>query len=361
MTRPLSAALALLLAAAGAPPARAGVYPAAPPVPFASTDAGVATELPLEPQFLTLLNEQLTLQGASPASATSPERARLSAARDRLDPRGSPATQLERATLSLALGDPDDAVNLLQARTRDRIPDFVALVTLSQAYARRGDWAEATRTQASARLDAEPPPQLPGATAGQTKWLVRVEREVAPLWLRRHAEDSAARGDPAAEPVIDLFGVKFVGDSGAYEPGKLAAAERARLPADAVATVQQLLLWNPLDTRLLWLLAELYQANGQLRESAKLFDQCTWGRNYTNRAVLMGHRQVVREAASKLPAEREVEIADAPAVPTPAQPDPAKRAELVRKLAVVGAAVLALGLLMVALQLRAWRRRWPRK
>ena len=339
----------------------AGVYGAAPPVPFAATDAGVATELALEPQFLTLLDEQLTLQGASPASATSPERARLLAARDRLDPRGSPAVQLERASLSLRLGDPDDAVNLLQMRTRDRAPDFAALVTLAQAYARRGDWAEAGRTHAAARLDAEPPQLLPGATAGQTKWLVRVEREVVQKWLRRHAEDVATKPDPAAEPVIDLFGVKFVNDAGAYEPGQLAAAERAKLPPDAVATVQQMLLWNPLDTRLLWLLAELYQAGGRLRESAKLFDQCTWGRNYTNRALLMSHRQQVREAASRLPPEREVEIADAPATPAPAPPDPAARAESRRKLTIIGAGVALVAALMVALQLRAWRRRWPRK
>ncbi|MBM4069488.1 MAG: hypothetical protein FJ271_11140 [Planctomycetes bacterium] len=61
----------------------------------------------------------------------------------------------------------------------------------------------------------------------------------------------------------DLFNVRFVGDSGKFEPAKLAAAERAKLPANALAVVQQLLIWMPDDARLFWLLGELYNARAE--------------------------------------------------------------------------------------------------
>jgi ElaB/YqjD/DUF883 family membrane-anchored ribosome-binding protein len=54
--------------------------------------------------------------------------------------------------------------------------------------------------------------------------------------------------------------VRFVSDDGEFEPGKLAAAERAKLPTEALAIVQQLIVWMPDDLRLYWLLGELYNA-----------------------------------------------------------------------------------------------------
>lgn len=56
--------------------------------------------------------------------------------------------------------------------------------------------------------------------------------------------------------------VRFVGEGGEFEPGKLAAAERAKLPKEALAIVQQLIVWMPDDLRLYWLLGEMYNAQG---------------------------------------------------------------------------------------------------
>ncbi len=56
--------------------------------------------------------------------------------------------------------------------------------------------------------------------------------------------------------------VRFVAESGKFEPGKLAAQEKAKLPKDAIDIVQQLLIWLPEDVRLYWLLGELYNAQG---------------------------------------------------------------------------------------------------
>ncbi len=56
--------------------------------------------------------------------------------------------------------------------------------------------------------------------------------------------------------------VKFLGESGQFEAGRIAAAEKAKLPPRALAIVQQLCVWLPDDQRLYWLLGELYNAQG---------------------------------------------------------------------------------------------------
>src|SRR5262249_35813266 len=72
--------------------------------------------------------------------------------------------------------------------------------------------------------------------------------------------------------IDDLFRVKYVGEKGTFEPGTIAAEERKKLPANAVAIVQQLALWLPADTRLLWQLADLANAYGDIRMAAAIFD-----------------------------------------------------------------------------------------
>src|SRR5262249_1638240 len=75
-------------------------------------------------------------------------------------------------------------------------------------------------------------------------------------------------------PLDDLFGIRYVGDRGEYGPGKLAAAEKKKLPSHAVAAAQQLALWLPADGRLLWQLGELANAYGDVRTAAAMLDGC---------------------------------------------------------------------------------------
>ncbi len=56
--------------------------------------------------------------------------------------------------------------------------------------------------------------------------------------------------------------VRFVGESGDFEAGKIASPEKAKLPPNALPIVQQLNVWMPDDLRLYWLLGELYNAQG---------------------------------------------------------------------------------------------------
>ena len=296
--------------------ANAGIYTTAEPTPF-RVEANRGTELPYVPQFKSFLDDRLNAVNPALPDLLDGKATFRGAAKLRIEQRGKNtsrlpvADQVALAADFIRIGHTAEAVNLLEARTRDRIPDYLALVTLAHAHAARGEWSEAIRVHGLAILDAEPPSLLPGATAEQTRWLVKLERDYYARWLRLRHQESLLREPPEEQNVYSLFpaksdatSLKFVNEAGQYEPGNLAAVEKAKLPVDAIAIVQQLLLWSPDDTRMLWLLAEIYTANGQLREADQIFDQCTWGRGYTNRKILMAHRTATREAVSKLPPEQ---------------------------------------------------------
>src|SRR5258708_34634054 len=89
--------------------------------------------------------------------------------------------------------------------------------------------------------------------------------------------------------------IRFIGESGEYEPGTIARAEMTKLPPDAIAIVQQMILWDPDDARLIWQLAELYNADGDLKAAARLFDMCVNELRYSN-PELMKHRASVMAA-----------------------------------------------------------------
>src|SRR5205085_4989182 len=89
--------------------------------------------------------------------------------------------------------------------------------------------------------------------------------------------------------------VRFVGESGKFEPGKLARGEKAKLPGNAIEIVQQLLVWLPGDDRLYWLLGELYNAQGgpkNIRAARMIFDELAgFGGRDVRSAELAEHRK----------------------------------------------------------------------
>jgi tetratricopeptide (TPR) repeat protein len=111
-----------------------------------------------------------------------------------------------------------------------------------------------------------------------------------------------------------LFPVKFVGESGKYEAGKLAAAEKAKLPDNALEIVEQLLVWMPNDPRLAWLLGELLNARGRatfseatqtlvewdVESAALIFKELVEGRHYRS-PELTDHLEVLRKASPPVP------------------------------------------------------------
>jgi hypothetical protein len=116
------------------------------------------------------------------------------------------------------------------------------------------------------------------------------------LTFRRRAALAQGRG-PGGLHLDPLFfeGNRFVSDSGQYEAGELAAAQRAKLPADAVALVEQLLLWLPHDLGLFWQLGELLNATGEVPDAAAVFDDLVFNRR-VDAPELRRHRHILNEA-----------------------------------------------------------------
>jgi tetratricopeptide (TPR) repeat protein len=177
------------------------------------------------------------------------------------------------------LGEPAKAVELLRAAQRDFPNHFRIAANLGTAWQIQGDLEQASiALQQAVRL-------APG------KWQKAEECQLKLARLRLRE----ARG---AQELDDLFGIRYIGDGDHYEPGKLAAEQRKKLPAESLALAQQLALWLPADPRLLWQLAELANAHGDVRTAAAMMDGCV---EFGLRSPqLLEHRRLLRAAAEAL-------------------------------------------------------------
>jgi hypothetical protein len=248
-----SAPLATILAVfAFAPMARAGLHYSAEP--FA--------ELPS--QWRGFMLDWRALRGiAAPASSqvpASPLRKQYQdeAQRFRDVARSRLLTVDEKADFGavlLRLGESDAALDVLREAQRTHPKHYATLANLGTAWQLAGDLEQASDCLRQAVVLA------PGKNQRVEELHLRLVRQ-----RMRQSKD--------AQELDDLFGVHYVGESRKFEPGKLAAAERKKLPSDAVANVQLLALWFPGDARLLWQLAELANAHGDVRTAADLMDIC---------------------------------------------------------------------------------------
>ncbi|MBY0514389.1 MAG: tetratricopeptide repeat protein, partial [Gemmataceae bacterium] len=219
-----------------------------------------------------------------------------------------------------------DAAEALLARDRH---GYLANVTLAHIYATKGGWEKAYDYLVVANGE-DPPEALKGLSPAQLDWQLRLNRgPLLRLYKARAVEAQPGRKpSPQTEDVDPVFPVRFVTDKGEYAAGNLSAAERAKLPADAIATVQQMMLWAPTDARLYWLLAELYAADGRYVEAKAIFDKCvSEARQYGNRKVLRDHRAAVQPLAEEQAKKRTAEVplveptaAAEPAAPPPEEP-----------------------------------------
>ena len=181
--------------------------------------------------------------------------------------------------LHLRLGQPAKALAVLRPAARRHPEHFRLAANLGTAWQLNGDLG-----QAISALDEAVRLAPTNLRAVETLHLKLVQSR------RREADKSA---------LDDLFGVKFVGVSGAPEAGKLAAAEAKKLPADALALTQQLALALPNDGRLLWQLGELANASGDVRTAANLLDGCV-GEFALAGDDVRRRRQLYRAAAEAL-------------------------------------------------------------
>ena len=209
------------------------------------------------------------------------------------------------------------------------------------------------------------PREWPGLSREQLKWYERVEKyhlRLVRLRYRESLQPSAGR-TRASESLDDLFGgdkgpVRFIGENASYEAAKMAAKEQQKLPEDALAIVQQLLVWIPgpapgmEDPRLFWLLGELYNAWGDPQTASQVFGTLVWSYRF-DAPDLREHRKIIQAA---LPEPVVVSRADSstPAARPSWLPDFHQN---LFKILIVGGVV---GLVVVALaylQIRELRRR----
>jgi hypothetical protein len=262
--------------------------PAAPGRAWAGLYYSGETFAELPSQWRGFLLDQRTLRGVAvkPAGAApaGPARARYEqeAATLAKAARTRKLTADEAADLGalyVRLGDLPRALEVLGPAQRAHPAHFRLAANLGTAWHLQGDLAQAAAClQQAVRLA---PGQVQKAEELHLK-LVRLR----------------AREPRDAQGLDDLFGLRFVGPGGKYEPGRLTPAERKALPADAVARVQQLALWLPADGRLLWQLAELAAAHGDVATAAAIMDGCVT--EFDLRAPeLRAHRVAMRAAAQE--------------------------------------------------------------
>jgi tetratricopeptide (TPR) repeat protein len=330
--------------------AKAGLYDPAQLAREAQEFPSQGKSLPFS-SFRDQLNELFTIgipQPVSPARARHLERAKELAARlGSGEPRVEDLVSL--GAEYVRLGRTGEAVDVLtRASALDR-RNFMVFANLGTAHQLEGRWARAIDALQQAKENW--PPELPGLTSEQLKWFRRAEDYHLKL-VRLRARETLSRptnAAAAAEGLDDLFGVRFASQAGEFQAGRMPAEEQKKLPPDAVAIVQQLLLWFPADARLYWQLGELLNAKGDIASAATVFDECVWSRRY-DPPLLRAHRQVVQQAnAAQAPVLGALE---------PSAPEPPAGWRLDRRLIATGAVagVLLVGVLAY-LQLREFRKR----
>jgi hypothetical protein len=274
MTSRLVPVLALLLAVSPSA-CRAGLY----------YSGETCAELPSRWRGFLLDQRILRQVAARPqrGQPANPMRARYQKEAARLAKRAGKLSADETADLGalyLRLGETARALEVLRAGQRANPVHFRLAANLGTAWQMHGDLAQAAAALSQAvRL-------APG------KYLAAEKLHLKLVRLRQREKTTTASLD-------NLFGVRWQGPRGSYEAGRLAPEQRKELPVAAAALAQQLALWLPGDPRLLWQLAELANAHGDVTTAAAIMDGCVteFGLRHPD---LLAHRKIVRARAIAL-------------------------------------------------------------
>jgi hypothetical protein len=185
------------------------------------------------------------------------------------------ADRIELGASYLRFPSPDgsfrsaEAIRVLEAALAQDPKNFMALANLAIAHQLAGNLERAVSYEGLA-LEAWPD-TYPGFTLDQLRWYRRAEKYYNLLLMLRLREMEQPRSQ---EKTVDqIFApVDLVRAEGGYEIGHISARQLAELPPDAVAIVEQLLYWLPLDNRLYWLLGELLNAKGNVYSAYQVFN-----------------------------------------------------------------------------------------
>ncbi len=178
------------------------------------------------------------------------------------------------------LRQPEKAVILLRKANRKYPRHFKVAANLGTAWQQFGDLRQAIQALQQA------------VSLAPEKYRVVEEYHLKLVTLRLREPKNSTSLD-------NLFGVRYVDKDGKFKPGKMAPDQKKKLPKHAVATIQQLSLWLPSDARLLWQLAEIANAYGDVRVAANMMDGCVTQFGLQSRD-LRKRRLVMRGVVAKL-------------------------------------------------------------
>ena len=237
-------------------------------------------------QWRGLLLDQRALRQiavkAGPGAVASPLRIRYEQESARLTKKDklTPDEAADLGGLYLRLGNVDRAVEVLRPAQVANPKHFRLAANLGTAWHLQGRLAQAAAALEQA-VRLAPPALAPAERLHLTL-------------VRARANEKAN-----TQSLDDLTGVRFVGPSGRYEPGQLAVGQRKALTAEVVGRLQMLALWLPGDARLLWQLAEVAGASGDVAAAAAIMDGCVTEFGLRD-ADLLAHRKQMRAAADAL-------------------------------------------------------------
>jgi tetratricopeptide (TPR) repeat protein len=267
---------------------------------------------------------------------------------------------LDLSVALMRLREFDEAVQVLTPLVLRERSNFMLISNLASANQASGKYDRASEYLQQV-LDVWPR-EWPGLSKSQLDWYHEVTKYQLRLVKKRYRE-SLQKAATAKTAVDDLFespqgAVQFKAEDGAYQAGKLAEAERKKLPPNALAIVQQLVLWFPDDTRLYWQLGELYNAEGDIAAAATILNECVWTRR-DNAPLLQEHKKIVQLA---VPKQSAAVFEDEPAQPskTPVA-DPNAYLPEKRQLVLVGGVAGTIILVLIFLQIREIRLRRQRQ
>ena len=304
------------LLCADSSPLTGGIYTPDEPCYFEEFDAEWNPRPIAYANFKLLLSEMLAIDPREDRGESRIRKLTLERVETRRKIPPEKLTDLEIAGLSgdlIRLGREhvDEALNFLRPLAGDRQrANFFVLSHLARVHQERLEWETAYRKQSAALTDYRFPSSFPGYLGEQLNWYRRLERRFdVPLLRSRWLESEQNRAvvHESIDPIfpirlsgVEWLPIQYIGESGEFTAGNMAKKEMEKLPPDAIAILQQLVLWNPHDPRLYWQLGELYNACGEVKVALEIFDECVNSpRNYSNRQ-LMEHRQILREYQDRL-------------------------------------------------------------
>jgi tetratricopeptide (TPR) repeat protein len=269
----------------------------------------------------------------------------------------SPEDQMNLSACYIRLGRHQKAINLLKESLEKLGKDdpyrFLLQANLAMAYWESGLVPRAVEAQKEALKNW--PVRFKGWTWEQWQRYRQADRALLNLMQHRLRLEEE-RQPPSAMPTLDplFLGVRFGGPGGKYVVGGLDPASADRLPADAEATVVQLILWLPREPRLVWYYAEVLNAHDKPSQALEVFDALLNALSQGGITELIQHRRALLQAGVELPMKAAEVKADRASGPAPT----AAPAPLVdwRQLS-VGFAAGALVAVIAGFQIQEWRRR----